>query len=216
MTHRNDPLSGLQKLLEPELWIRKIWHIGACFLVTICYVILPFAVFFPWFSALTLLWIVFEFIRLTPWAQNLPIHELMRSYILKSKEHETFTAALQTVLAILVVVWITNRTVCTLALLYLTFGDPLANIVGVAFNGPKFYRNKSLHGTFAVCIFCLLLTFVYLLIKGISPLVALYLGLIGGLAAGLFEAVNWGLDDNASLILGSALSLQIAFYFLVT
>lgn len=207
---------GVQKMLAPELWIRKAWHIGASFILTLCYIILPFGIFYPWFVAATLLWIVLEFIRLTPWAQGLPLHDLMRTYILKDKEHDKFTAGLQTMLAILVVTFCMQRSIATLALLYLTFGDPIANVAGVAFQGPKFHRNKSLHGTFALCIFAFILTFVVLLFTSMSPLIALFMAIIGSLSAGIFEAYNLGLDDNASLTLGPAITLQVAYYFLST
>jgi dolichol kinase len=206
---------GFKKLLEPEVWMRKTWHMGSCALLAFCFVILPFGVFYPWFVAATLLWIIFEFVRLTPWGQSLPLHTYFKETILKAKEQEGFTAGLQTVLAVLIVTFILQREIAILALLYLAFGDTIANVVGVSFNGPKFYKNKSVPGTFALFIFAFILTFIYMMAYT-TPLVALFLALIGGLSAGLFEAYPFGLDDNASLTLGPAIVLQLAYIFLTT
>jgi len=104
----------------------------------------------------------------------------------------------------LLVVYLFPKDIATIAMLFILVGDPTACLVGMAFGKIKLSRSKTLEGTLAFIIACMIATWWI-------PGVPIYVKLIGAVAAGGLELTSWRLDDN--LIIPSVAAAVM--YFLI-
>ena len=94
------------------------------------------------------------------------------------------------------------------SVLFLTVGDPVAEIVGVSYGRLKILRGKTLEGTLAGAAACLLAGAPLLLVDRLGldlPTLA-----IGAAAAAITELLPFPIDDNFTVPLGASLAMLIA------
>ena len=94
------------------------------------------------------------------------------------------------------------------SVLFLTVGDPVAEIVGVSYGRLKILRGKTLEGTLAGAAACLLAGAPLLLVDRLGldlPTLA-----IGAAAAAITELQPFPVDDNFTVPLGASLAMLIA------
>mmetsp|Transcript_63370 Transcript_63370/g.92866 ORF Transcript_63370/g.92866 Transcript_63370/m.92866 type:complete len:258 (-) Transcript_63370:790-1563(-) len=143
---------------------------------------------------------------------------LARNYELKQATGMVFFLA-----GVLSVIVLFPKKVAILAILFLSFGDPLASACGIklGYLGPKFSNGKSLMGTFGGFLGCAITTFFYyraeIGFNGVLLLVSLLGGFAGAIPETLCGRVHNGeggpidIDDNLALPIGSGL----IFYLLL-
>ncbi len=126
----------------------------------------------------------------------------------KEKERERLSTTTLFLIAAFLTIAIFDRGVAIPALLFLTVGDPVAEIVGVNYGRLKILRGKTLEGTLAGAAACLLAGSPLLLIDslGLDPPVLA----VGAAAAALTELLPFPIDDNFTIPLGSALAMIAA------
>ncbi|MBI2604834.1 MAG: hypothetical protein HYW49_02015 [Deltaproteobacteria bacterium] len=132
----------------------------------------------------------------------------MRTHEVKSVSGMPYYAA-----SCLLAIAIFPRDVAILSLLFLTFGDPVASLVGILFRERSIpiLKGKSFHGTAAAYIVCALATWLYLKSTGMHGLSLIRMTLLGGFAGALAELLPLDIDDNFTIPLVSGLILWLGF-----
>lgn len=105
-----------------------------------------------------------------------------------------FTGALLTILLF-------PKTLAILALLYMSFGDTTAALVGKSIGRPRIGR-KSLEGFFAGLVICLVLAWFF-------PAISWPVRFVGAITAMVVELLPIPVDDNLSIPVLSALAMVL-------
>jgi dolichol kinase len=103
------------------------------------------------------------------------------------------------------------KPVAVLSILFLAIGDPVASTVGTLYKGRsvKIFHGKSLHGTGAGFIACMVLTWAFLRFTGMQGLDLIRLSLLGGFAGAFAEVLPLDIDDNFTVPVISGFILWI-------
>jgi dolichol kinase len=119
---------------------------------------------------------------------------------LRESEQKRIGGAFYLTTGCLITALIFSRPLAGMAVLFLTFGDLSATLIG-SWKGRIQLWGKSLEGSLACLAACGLIAFIASLNNvAIAPL-ALSMGV---LSATVLEALPWGINDNLSLPIGSA------------
>jgi dolichol kinase len=139
------------------------------------------------------------------------LFEHFRGYT-KEKERAKISTTTLFLASALITIVVFPRGVAVAALLFLTVGDPIAEIVGVNYGRLKIVGGKTLEATLAAFAACLLAASPLLLLESLdlSP-VAL---LIGAAAAAVTELFTLRVDDNFTVPIGSGLAMVAARWLL--
>jgi len=103
--------------------------------------------------------------------------------------------------------------IAVLSILFLAWGDPIASLFGILYGkkGLKFASGKSVVGTAAGILTCMLVSLIYLKTLDISDSALVILTLVGGVAGGTAELLPFDLDDNFTIPVISGFVLWLAF-----
>ncbi len=126
----------------------------------------------------------------------------------KDKERERISSTTLFLAAAALTILLFPRGVAIAALLFLTVGDPIAEIVGTRWGRLRILRGKTLEGALAGAGACFLAGVPLLLADGLGltlPVIA-----IGAAAAAVTELLPFPLDDNFTIPFGSALAMLAA------
>lgn len=119
------------------------------------------------------------------------------------------------ILASMLALAIFPKPVGVLSVLFLAIGDPIASLIGILYgkNSPKVAQGKSLVGTFAGVVSCMLVTLVFLKAwpVPVSDSAWIALSVIGGLAGGTAELAPFDMDDNFTIPMISGFVMWLAF-----
>lgn len=130
----------------------------------------------------------------------------------KEKERDKLSTTTLFLIAAALTIALFPRGVALASLLFLTVGDPVAEIVGVSWGRLKILRGKTLEGTLAGACACLAVGAPLLLIDGLG--LDLRVLAIGALAAAITELLPFPVDDNFTVPLGSGLAMLAAIRML--
>lgn len=105
------------------------------------------------------------------------------------------------------------KPVAVLSILYLACGDPLASLFGILYGNRsiRFANGKSLVGTMAGIVTCILLGLVFLKSLNLSDSALIAISVVGGIAGGTAELLPGDLDDNFTIPVVSGFVLWLAF-----
>ncbi len=126
----------------------------------------------------------------------------------KEKEREKVSTTTHFLIAACITIVLFPRGIAVAALLFLTVGDPMAEIVGVTWGRLRILGGKTLEGTLAGAAACFLAGLPLLSIGGLGlslPILA-----VGAAAAALTELLPLPVDDNLSIPLGSGAAMLVA------
>lgn len=124
-----------------------------------------------------------------------------KAMIRKHEQMGDFTGATYILLAACCTIALFDKPIAVAALAFIIVGDSFAAIIGRRF-GRHRYGHKSLEGSLA----CLVGTVIVALM---TPHLALPVGLVGALAATVFEAFPLGVDDNVTVPIMSGLVMAL-------
>lgn len=171
------------------------------------YYILPKVYSIIILGIVTAIFILIDYMRLTVQAIQKPFL-LLFGQMLRRKEHYSFTGGTYLLLASFVSILIfPDRGVFMLAILYLVIGDTVAALVGLSFGHQKIFR-KTLEGTLACLISCVLLAYFVPKLPGIN--LSLKVSLIGAITATIVEALPTEVNDNVVIPILSGAVMQLA------
>jgi dolichol kinase len=223
-------------------YVRKLFHLVG--------LIIPLGYFFNWLDGIspwhfkettrsiifwitgiiTVFFLIIEFLRFRfkLW-QDLFVK--VAGPMLKGKEMDKMHGSVPYILALCIVVGFFPREIAILSILFLTFGDPAAALVGGKYGTIRFYNGKSLQGTLGGMAGAFLAGLVFLLLISIAQIPTDYVLwdnhgirlenwvtlIIGSIVALLIEFVSHEgfLDDNLTIPVGASL-LMIATHSLLT
>jgi dolichol kinase len=130
----------------------------------------------------------------------------------KDKERDRLSSTTLFLISAALTILIFPRGVAVAALLFLTVGDPLAEIVGVRWGRVRLLRGKTLEGALAGTAGCLIIGAPLLLVQGLG--MSLEVIAIGAVAAAVTELLPAPVDDNFTIPIGSALAMWGAQVYL--
>ncbi len=193
------------KTLGRYVIIRKLLHISTA-LVPIIYIFISrFPMVISLFS-LAFAFLVVDFLRL----KVKPVGDSFNRFfgkILWEKEEDTLTAATHYAVASFLSVYFFDKWIAIAALLFLSFGDTAAHIIGVKFGKTRVGSEKSdktIEGSLACIVICLC-------ISSLLPHPGLLVLFVGSIVASLVEFFPFGIDDNFTLplIAGAAMEIMV-------
>jgi dolichol kinase len=163
--------------------------------------------------ALFISWMIFlEYWRFKNPKVNRWLFEHFKGYT-KEKEVAKISSTTLFLIASALTILVFPPAVAIASVLFLTVGDPVAEIVGVSRGRLKILRGKTLEGTLAGAAACLLAGSPLLLVDRLAldlPTLA-----IGAAAAAITELLPFPIDDNFTVPLGSGLAMIIARHCLL-
>lgn len=124
---------------------------------------------------------------------------------LRPEEESKFTGCSYLLVGCLVTGLAFPRDIASLAIAFLSLGDPVATVVGV-WKGDTRLWGKSVEGNIACLVVCLLIAILVAnILENPPPLVAI----AGAIFAAVFQALPLRLNDNLTIPLGSALAMMV-------
>ena len=193
---------------------RKIIHLIGL-LIPICYYFFSeddkiIAVFI--LLSLTVIYFFLEFLRLTN--QKVQRYFLTHfSPLLRTHEKQKITGTGYYLLSALLSISLFKKELAIACLSFLVLGDMFAAIIGMRFGRTKILAGKSLEGSLACFIVCLV---IGLFVAWLFPThLNLQIIAIGAFTATIVELLPLGLDDNLTIPLISGLVMEILIYVTV-
>lgn len=122
--------------------------------------------------------------------------------MLKGKEADKMHGSVPYILALCLVVGFFPREIAILSVLFLTFGDPAAALVGGKFGTIRFYNGKSLQGTLGGMAGAFLAGLAFLLLISVAHIPSDYV---------LWDIHGIRLENWLTLVIGSIMALLIEF-----
>ncbi len=191
------------KTLSRYVIIRKLLHLSTA-LVPIGYIFVPR---YPMVISLCFLGIfslLVDFLRLEVKPLGKFFNHLFGK-ILWEKEKYTLTAATHYAVASFLSVYFFDKWIAIAVLLFLSFGDTAAHIIGVRCGKIRIgseTSEKTAAGSLACLVLCLS-------ISSLLPQPGLLVLFIGSVVASLVEFFPFGIDDNFALPLISGAAMEI-------
>ena len=193
------------KTFSKYVIIRKLLHIGTAFF-PIIYIFIPRVPMLIGLFALAFSFLVLDFLRL----KIKPVGDLFYHYCGKGlwdKEKYTLTAATHYAVAAFLSVYLFDKWIAIAALLFLSFGDTAAHLIGVKYGKTRIgseISDKTIEGSLACVVICLS-------ISVLLPHPRLLVLFVGSIVASLVEFFPFGIDDNFTLplITGAAMEIMV-------
>lgn len=190
---------------------RRIYHmIGAGFIAALYY-FMPRKEMLILFIGFTILCITVDFVRLKSKKLNDKLLATFGSFIRKS-EVNGLTGMTYLTIGVTAIAVIFPKEIVTLSLLMLAVGDPISSIFGILYGKDVLVGKKTLQGTLAGFIACVLVSIIYFTTTGQMQERIILAGLIAGLIGAISELTPvFGLDDNFTFPILSACLLWVQF-----
>lgn len=130
--------------------------------------------------------------------------------LLRKEEENKLTGSSYFLIGSLVTALLFPRDIALLAILFLSFGDPAASVVG-AWKGRIKLWNKTIEGDIACLVVCLLIGILAAVILKNPPLLV---AIVGAIIATVFQALPLRLNDNITIPLTSAAGMLATGLFI--
>jgi diacylglycerol kinase (CTP) len=193
-------------------WARKIWHMGGVFIMFLAYQFMPF-----WMSLAVLMIAWFAFVPADLLRQNNPVlnRRLISWFkpIIRKCEIDRISGSSFLISGVLIIDCLFSKEIVSIALLFLAFADPIASFFGIKFGKHKIFGHKSLEGSLAAYVVCVICSFSYLYAMGFEAQRILYFSLVAGFVGAVSELMTfWDLDDNFTLPIFSSIGMLALMY----
>ena len=126
----------------------------------------------------------------------------------KDKERERISSTTLFLISATLTILVFPRGVAIAALLFLTVGDPIAEIVGIRYGRIQLPGGKTLEGAAAGALVCLIAGLPLLLVPGLG--LRLPVIICGAVAAAVTELLPVPIDDNFTIPIGSGIAMLAA------
>lgn len=153
---------------------------------------------------LMILSLIIDIIRLKNERINDFLFRILHSF-LKEKERNTASTTSLFLISTTLTIFLFTRKIAILAILFAIIGDLFAEIFGTLYGEHKIYKYKTLEGSFACFISCLISG---LLFRDFTPIFT-NLIVMGSLAATVTELLSVKVDDNLTMPIFTALILAL-------
>ena len=166
---------------------RKTFHILTLIYVA-AYWFLPKNIILTGLLIAVIIVLLGEFIRARNEKFNVFILKVLGGVHRKSEEHKISGLPWTLAGAFLTILLFENKIFVLTSFLYLAFGDAVAALFGKTYGKHKIYAGKSLEGSVACFVACL--------IVGLIFLPSWQFAVVGALIAAFIETIPWPLNDN--------------------
>jgi dolichol kinase len=184
---------------------RKLFHLVGGLLLLSLYSLVDRSTAFSIYSALVILVLLFEIVRLKLPAGNRFLYQYFGSFF-RETEKQTLTGTVPYILGISLALYAYSTAVASAAVCFLAFGDVAATTIGERFGKTKI-GNKSLEGTAAFVTAALASGFaLHMLGVGVTPWVLV----LGAVVAAGVELVPYLLNDNFAIPIVSGAIMELA------
>jgi dolichol kinase len=184
--------------------IRAAVHIAVGLVSVIGLWLLPRVIVIVALATLAIIFLSFDVARLRIPALNVWFSKWFALF-LRQDEADRLTGASYFLLGCLLTVLVFPREIASLAILFVSLGDPAAKLIGIWKGRPRLW-GKSLEGSLACLIACLV---VGILVTSIAGEPVLVVAIVGAVLATLFELLPLSLNDNITIPFGSAAVMVI-------
>jgi len=188
-------------------WVgRKLLHISVGSAFPILALFFPLKIIIPLLIIVTAAYLAFDLARLGfPVISRLP---LFNRVALKKQETKGLTGSTFLLLSSLLVFCVFKKEIAIISILFLSFGDPIASLVG-EMRGRKRLWGKSIEGSLSFFLTASLIGLLLTPILGISPLIIL----VGAIMATFIELLPLPLDDNLIIPPFAAGVMTLIYYW---
>ena len=191
--------------MNKYIWVRKGVHLFAFIIPISYYYFLSKSQFIVFTGMLVMIAGIIELIRF-----KLPkFRQMFLKWVGKifwEHEEKFITGATTFVLSAFVCGVVFSKPIVVTGLLFLTFGDTVAYLMGKL--GETRIGKRTLYGMFAFFIISIVIVLL------VHPEINLLTGIVGAFVACIVEAMPWKIDDNLSIPLISCTIMQILVIFL--
>ena len=193
-----------------KIWARKTYRIGVGIIFPLIYAFTPSKIPAEMLIAYLLgIMTPIEVIRKVAPNFYKTLHDHSRGILKEEPGFIMGTTAY--LLATFFIIAVFTKGVAILSLLYLLFGDTASTIIGIRWGRVRFLKGKSVEGSLAFLITCLVIGFIFF-----KPLnVPFVVMLVGAFSATVIEAVTIKLDDNFTVGVGTAIIMELLLRYLV-
>jgi dolichol kinase len=191
------------KTLSRYVIIRKLLHLLTA-LVPIGYIFIPRFPMVISLCSLGFFSLLVDFLRLEVKLIGQQFNRLFGK-LLWENEKETLTAATHYAISAFLSVYFFDKWIAIAVLLFLSFGDTAAHVIGVKYGKIRIGSEKlekTVEGSLACLVICLS-------ISSLLPQPALLVLFVGSIIASLVEFFPFGIDDNFALPLISGAAMEI-------
>jgi dolichol kinase len=193
-------IKSLAKRSELHL-ARRIWHVSCGVICVIFHYTLDVdIIYWAYFGLIVaLLGFYLDFKRLKNKKLNEALSKLFGP-IMRRSEKISFSGLPFYALGASLSIFLYDEKIAILGILYLIFADPMASIAGVFLGKDRLLPNKTLQGTVAAFVTCLIVSLIYSWIIGLnSPnlIIFIFFSAIIGALSELLSAFN--IDDNLTI-----------------
>lgn len=192
--------------------LRKLWHMTTGCIIVCAYMAGLEILLIQCLGAFLALALTMEVMRL----RNPLLNERCIRWfspIIRSNEVNKISGMPYFVASCIVAIAVFPKPIAILSMLYLALADPISSLVGILYSSRsvKIFDGKSLHGTAAGFIICMLITWLYLRTEAKQGLDLIRLSLLGGFAGAIAELLPLELDDNFTIPIVSGFILWLGF-----
>lgn len=190
---------------------RRLWHIiVGCLGLTAFYTLNYPIESYGYFSlTVAVLGFVLDFQRLKKPGLN-ALLEKHFGPIMRRSEKLSFSGLPFYALGVAIAIFVYQKEIAVLSILFLIFADPIASVVGVFLGRDRLLPNKTLQGTIAAFFVCFVTTLVYSFALNVQSnnliLFAFFASIFGALSE-LVSAFN--IDDNLTIPVMSGAAMSV-------
>jgi len=186
---------------------RRLWHIFGGLSLLIAGLLVPENIFLPALVSITIVFLLFELIRLKFLWLNRRFLTCFRA-LLREREASTLTASAYFLIGASIVFILCDKSIAALALTFVAVGDPIAGMIGelwvghtqsLRFPGLKVKR-KSLRASAVCFVVCVAAGAILASVTHVD----LWLMVVGAVCATIVEFLSLPLNDNLTSPLVSA------------
>lgn len=205
-------LEGATLKVRSDLHLaRRLYHMMGAGFIAGLYYFLPRKEMLILFIGFTVLCLTVDLVRLQSKKLNDKLLATFGSFIRKS-EVNGLTGMTYLTVGVTAIAVIFPKDIVTLSLLMLAVGDPISSIFGILYGKDVLVGKKTLQGTLAGFVACVVVSIVYFSVTGQMSERIILAGLIAGLIGAISELTPvFGLDDNFTFPILSACLLWVQF-----
>ena len=193
--------------MQSKPW-RQLWHLLGGSFFPILALFIPRGTLLITLGAITAIFVTWEIVRfISPSVNRWMVSHL--GVILKREERFRPTGTTYLLLASLIVFLLFEKYVAIASLLFLSIGDLMATVIGEKF-GKRRVFNKSLEGSLACLVSCLLIGTVMTMV---GPVMVLPVAIVGAVTATMVELLPIPADDNLTIPPFSAGIMTLAAHY---
>ena len=190
---------------------RKLWHVCGVSLMALIYVYWGKQISFRILSTLVLIIVPLDILRQRSHRLNTIVLKVL-GWLMRKNEYQAISGTSYLFVGGLFLL-LFPPPIVVLSLLFLAFADPIASYFGIRYGKDRIVGNKTLQGTAAAFVVCVIISAIYYYQNNIMIERIFIVSPLSGLIGAAAELIPIGhLDDNFTFPILCAAFLCVLFY----